>query len=400
MTLQAVLQGVLDGLSTNLAGSGQPRPGEMITAQLTPPVDNLDITDVLTGDLDLTFVAKEVLFSDPDPEPSLATGDLATSITGGQRPVTATGGLVNISGIPGLLGQVTGSLPLPMSANVPVRVIVSWEVLDEGGRPLPPAEYNAPAGLGAPTLRIAFAPAVTELSTSGPPAPTIRILRATVSLSANGVTVGPRTLPDLRVPVPALPIPTVLAMFVHTNFEARQNDDDGALLLVVPSASPLRSLGQLQPALNSLQSVLGNLSSFGSFAALLLGLNDLVSAINATKSTNIQFRAADEIRNLNDITLIQNDWFTNDIEAEDELSSLILIGRSGREVRCSNARNHGAGEGQFRVRTGNEMVATIRNLHTANPSAAPGSVTRDTAPPGGWFNPDTFGDALSSIQFV
>jgi hypothetical protein len=380
MTLQAVLQGVLDGLSTNLAGSGQPRPGEMITAQLTPPVDNLDITDVLTGDLDLTFVAKEVLFSDPDPEPSLATGDLATSITGGQRPVT-------ISGIPGLLGQVTGSLPLPMSANVPVRVIVSWEVLDEGGRPLPPAEYNAPAGLGAPTLRIAFAPAVTELSTSGPPAPTIRILRATVSLSANGVTVGPRTLPDLRVPVPALPIPTVLAMFVHTNFEARQNDDDGALLLVVPSASPLRSLGQLQPALNSLQSVLGNLSSFGSFAALLLGLN-------------IQFRAADEIRNLNDITLIQNDWFTNDIEAEDELSSLILIGRSGREVRCSNARNHGAGEGQFRVRTGNEMVATIRNLHTANPSAAPGSVTRDTAPPGGWFNPDTFGDALSSIQFV
>lgn len=400
MGLSEVLQGVLDGLTATLSGSGEPKPGELLTAQLAPPIDELDVTDVLSGDLDLTFIAKEVLFDDPDPESSLALTDLATAITGSQKPVTATGGLVNLPGVPGLLGQVKGTMPLPMSASVPVQVSVRWEVLDESGRALAGDQFTAPSGLNAPTLRIAFVPEVAELTTSGPPAPRIRLLRATVSLTANGVTVGPRTLPDLRVPVPALPIPVVLAMFVHTNFQARHGDDDGALLLVVPANSPLKSLSQLQPRLNTLQSVLGNLSSFGGFAAFLLGLNDLVSAVNATKSANIQFRSTDAIKNLNDITLIQNDWHTNDIEAEDELSSLILVGPTGKGVQCSNARDHNDGEGQFTVRTGAEMVAVIRNLHSKNPAVGPGTVSVQKEPPGGWFNPDSFGDALSSIRFV
>lgn len=400
MGLQEVLQGVLDGLSPVLAGSGQPDPGEIVTARLTPSIDELDVTDALSGDLDLTFISKDVLYDDPDPESSLDLADLASVITGGQPFVSPVGSLITLPGVPGVIGQLRGTIPLPMSASVPVQVSVTWEVLNGDGAALPAGQFTSPSGLSAPTLRIAFAPEVTELTTSAPPAPARRILRATVRLTANGITVGPRTLPDLPVLVPALPVPAVLAMFLHTNFQARSGDDDGAALIVVPSNSPLKSVSALQSTLNTLQSVLGNLSSFGSFAAFVLGLSDLISAVNATKSANVQFRSANSINNLNDITLIQRAWYENDTEAEDELSSLILIGPTGKTVRCSNARDQNTGEGQFTVATGPELVAIIRSLHSANPTASPGTVNVTTAPPGGWFNPDDFGDDLSSIAFL
>jgi hypothetical protein len=400
MGFEDVLQGVLDGMSAQLVGSGTPEPGELVTAILTPSVDDLDITDVLSGDLDLTFITKDVLFSSEDPEADLGVGALAAAITDGQPfSSTATGTLVNLDGVPGMLGQIKGTIPLPMSSTVPVQLRVTWEVLDAEERPLGSGEYQTPTGLAAPTLRIAFRPEVTELTTAAPPAPIRRKLRANVTLTANGISVGPRPLPPIEVLVPALPVPTVLALFLHKNFQARSGDDDGALLLVVPANSPLKSLSQLQPVLNQLQAVLGNLSSFGSFAAFLLGLSDLVSAVNATKSANIQFRSTDRINNLNDITLIQRDWYENDTEAEDELSSLILVGPTGRRAQLANAHDLDQDEGRFTVTTGDEMLAIIRDLHHERPTCAPGSIDIDKEPPGGWFNPDTFGDELSSLRF-
>jgi len=144
--------------------------------------------------------------------------------------------------------------------------------------------------------------------------------------------------------------------------------------------------------------VIGNLQSFAGFASFLLGLSDLTQAVSV--SPHVQFRATNRIHNLNDITLIQNSWYENDIEAEDELSSLILIGPTGRGVKCCNDRDLDSGEGQFTVATTGNMTTIIRDLDGKSPTVELGAITVDVSPPGGIFNADKFNDELSSIEFI
>jgi hypothetical protein len=60
-----------------------------------------------------------------------------------------------------------------------------------------------------------------------------RFIRATVTLKA-GSTTHTFDHPDIPVVVPAIPIPTVLVFFLHTNFAAVSGDDEGAAFVVVP----------------------------------------------------------------------------------------------------------------------------------------------------------------------
>jgi len=338
------------------------------------------------------------MYGTSDLEPSFAPADL-NAATIGAKPITgATGIIGGIAGTPGLLGQLQGTIPLPAPGTFPVSVNVTWLVLDENHNQLAANQFNAPSGLNGTNVAVAFAPETTELTDGPLPSPKQRFLRAQVTLSAGSVTTGQRSLPDLPVLVPPLPIPTVLALFLHANFQPRSGDDDGAVLVVVPQSSPLRSIGQLQPVLTTLQSTIGNLTSFGSFATFLLGLGDLVQALGA--QPYVQFRAADAINNLNDITLIQRSWYENDTEAEDELSSLILIGREGRGAACFNDRDRNDDEGKFTVKTTENLFVIVRDLDGKNPAAEGGSITIDKQPPGGLFNPDKFNDELSSFEFV
>lgn len=398
MALIDVLNGILNGLTAQLTSSATPEPGELVRARISELPEELDATEVVAGDIDLVFVGKDVMYETADAEPSLELTALNAE-TLGPKPITgATGIIGGISGTPGLLGQLKGKVPLPVQGSFPVQANVTWTVLDERREPLPASEFSAPGGLTGPNIAVALAPETAELTDAPPRGPRQRFLRARVTLTAGAVTTPPRDLPDLPIAVPALPIPTVLALFLHANFNPREGDDDGALLLMVPENSPLRSLGQLQATLNTLEGVIGNLTAFGGFAAFLLGLSDLIAAVSV--QPHVQFRAANSIGDLNDITLIQRGWSENDTEAEDELSSLILIGRQGRGARCSNARNNTRDEGQFIVSTTDRLFAIIRDLDGKNPAVEGGTITVDPEPPGGLFNPDRFNDELSSIEFV
>ena len=108
---------------------------------------------------------------------------------------------------------------------------------------------------------------------------------------------------------------------------------------------------------------------------------------------HVQFRQADEIANLNDITLASG-WL-NDTEAEDEISSLLLFGPPGRAVDLFNDRSFGVSEGVFTIKTQKQLVAGVRDLHTDFPSVEPvdASLLRRGAPD------DDFGDELSSLRF-
>jgi hypothetical protein len=163
-----------------------------------------------------------------------------------------------------------------------------------------------------------------------------RFIRASVTLTAGTTPAHTFTLPSIPVDIPAIPVPSVVAFFLHTNFAARSGDDEGAAFVVVPNDSPFRDLASLQSALNRLSSTISSLTSVASFASLLLGLNELTGALSA--QPHVQFRMADPSNNyndFNDVTLIQRGWLENDTEAEDELSSLIFVGPTGKQWAAS-----------------------------------------------------------------
>ncbi len=129
---------------------------------------------------------------------------------------------------------------------------------------------------------------------------------------------------------------------------------------MLPARSPLGVAANL---VNALSGVGDALRKLGSLLKLLpLGPISLGDAIDAN-AAHTHVAVQDEIGNLNDWTLIQRSWYENDTEAEDEISSLILVGVPGTSVRLYNARNFGEGEGVLQVTTGDEGYVLLRDLN-------------------------------------
>ncbi len=398
-----VLTNLAHSLQVVRSGPAAVQPGQRVGVKVVPPASDLQVTDVIDGLIDISFLTKNIRFKDATVESALSAASLDPQVLGGM-PIP---GLASIDGVPAMLGRLTGSVPIP--ADLPVRVEVKWSVRDSD-----PAHtdissqegtaFLAPDGFGSPEVSFVFPPQVVELTSTLAPPAVQRFIRASVRLTSGGTSTPFIDLPDVPVLIPALPIPTVLALFLHTNFEPRQSDDDGATLIVVPSNSPLRTVQQLQPVLNTLESAVSSLSSFAGFASFLLGIRDLAAALPA--QPHVQFRATDSIGNLNDITLIQRGLFENDTEAEDELSSLIFIGPAGKRVQCFNARDFDDGEGQIDItigrqsdgNIGEQLFAIVRSLHSSSPTSEPtgGEIVRVKAS----TQDDRFGDELSSLRFA
>lgn len=105
------------------------------------------------------------------------------------------------------------------------------------------------------------------------------------------------------------------------------------------------------------------------FSFLGLFLDSAATVAGALQSGNIAFRKADQIGNLNDIDL--ESGLINDTEAEDELSSMILIGPPRRRIECFNARKFSTSEGQLDLTAGTELIALVADLHSASPADSP-----------------------------
>jgi hypothetical protein len=374
----AALQALGQRLRAIYSGPAQVPPGQLFNVTLSPSPSQLTALDEITRTINLTWSSKDVRF----------VNEILDNLNIlGPMPI---GGLFTL-GTPGSLQRLLASVPIPM--EVPVAVSVTWTLW----RPGPPetqlaaVDFNAPGGLTLPEVALLFRPDIVDLGSSLPAPKEIR-MRGRVVMSVGSTSVSIQ-LPDVPVFVPAIAVPTMALFFLHTNFSAKQGDDDGAVLIVVPASSPLRSFEQLQPVMDALDSALSSLSTFASFASFLLGVRDVTAALPA--QPHIQFRAENGIGNLNDITLIQRSIFENDTEAEDELSSLIFVGPPGRRLQCFNARNFGTGEGQFDIVLGPEMFAAVRDLHSGTPTVEPGGAAISFPAAAG-----NFGDTLSSIRFA
>ncbi len=373
------------------------QPGQLITASLAPPLTPLHFTDVVNTDIGLDFIAKEVVFSNTNiASPTFVEDPAITKIEPLFNfltvPPTADG-----SGVGGLIGKIKGTIPLPIPVEAIPKLTVRWKIQDASGNDLVEGtDYLAPAGLMNTTLDVVFLPSFEVFDGSVPP-PTIRRIIAQVTLTA-GAESGTATVGPVTLTIPTIPFPKVLGLALHTNFQ-------GAALIMVPGNSAITTVNHIKSLLQPVRNVISTLTTVTRFAEMLIGIDTLASLLEAS---NIAFSKATTVNNLNDIDLITRPWYENDTEAEDELSSFVYISppppprSTEHAVEMCNDRDLDTGEGKFTVMTGLSFVALCSNLHSKAPPVSPSNATLtvNKSPPGGWFDPDTFGDELSSIRFL
>lgn len=377
--------------------------GQQITATLAPLPGALQLTEIVQQEVSLDLIAKQVVFTDTDfsdpgwlDDPQIAKILPMFNLAAGAIPV------VDGSGVPGLVGRLKGMLPVPVSTEMVPTMTVQWLVTDDAGNTLVDgSDFLAPNGLANPTLAITFLPAFVPFDGTVPAAAAGRRLTARVTLSAGAVQVS-RDVGPIRIEIPALPFPRVLALTVGQDFT-------GAALVMVPDAAGINSLDHIRSLLQPVRNAISTLTAIARLAEMLTGIDALTAILEAT---NVEFRRRDRIDNLNNVTLIQRPWYEiNDIEAEDELSSFVYLAppppRESDEnlVEMCNARNLSRRSGRFTVATGSAFVALCRNLHSATPAVTPAdAVLTVTDPPPTFVFPVsyslTFGDQLSSIRFL
>jgi len=382
------LSDLLDSLSLQPATTITSQAGTPLSLGIVPDVSQSTVSDIQLVDIDLEFIGKGVIFENDDLSDTAILGSLPL-VDMTHIPPTL------INGVQGLLGRIKGKMPVAVPSDIRPRLEVKWHITDDDNNDLiASGDAVAPSGLNNPLLNILFLPEFVELTAGlGDPGMSHRHISAEVTLSAGGLTVGPRTLGPIDVLLPKIPLPTILVMCVDKPYK-------GPTLIVVPAASAFPDIGALTGKVQEIQNLLNPLRTVVKLASLLTGLDILTSIINS--EPHIGFRKTDSIGNLNDITLVQRAWYENDTEAEDELSSLFMIGPRRRSAEFFNKRNHESGDGKFTLTIGKMLFAGVRNLHAKNPASEPegNEITVNKAPPGGWFSPDTFGDELSSIRFT
>ncbi|HEY0736270.1 MAG TPA: hypothetical protein VGD69_15245 [Herpetosiphonaceae bacterium] len=441
MPLLDDLKALLDTISIDLPLADSP-PGQPISASIlnlpsaTTLLDKLpiDVDLELTSPINLNFagtllsdvLTKNMLFKNasltdqtfqnvnpsatpPLNKPGLPTVNLLKLPGGngsnsnildlGETPISA------IEGVPGALGDLQGTLNGPITGTVisalkgaislpiqvPLAIKVHWS-LRTGEDPSSPAvaetDYSFNGDPTLPSISVLLRPETFDLLEGDDLIqPVKRYLHASVTLSAGGFTETKNLKPQALTTI-SLGIPRILALFANQNFT-------GPCLVMVPERSTLPDVQTFLDKLAPLQSALEALKSFAEFAAFAAGLGNLINGVIA--NPHVKFRKQEGIANLNDVVLIQNDPITNDMEAEDELSSLVLIGNHGARVQCYNAREFKTDEGWFEANVRDKLIVMVRNLHEKRPVALPHAngvdVMRDTSG-------TSFGDTLSSVRFA
>jgi hypothetical protein len=388
MDLLTTLTTLANGMTVVREAPRQVLPGQDVGAAIVPSTLGLTVPTLAAGDLNLFWLTKNDRFAD-DAVVSPPLEDV--SILGGM-PIPNLSGT---TGVPGLIGQLAGRIPIPV--QVPVSVQVQWSVTDELDQPLTEGiDYAAPDGLSGPVVNVFFAAAFVELSLDALPTLVTRRIHASVELSAEGVSTGPIPLPPVSVDVPPVPIPTVAAFFAGT-------DANGSIFVMTPPNSPLRDLNQLSSTLTTLQSSIGSLQTIVDLAAFLLGLQQLNAALAAARF--VQFRCTQSVSDLEGIVWQTGSTFGTDYDADDAFRSLILLAASDASrhtVEVYNDSGFDRDEGMFRVAVGADMIAIVRDFDGKTPTSSPASSQLEVVkkPPGGVFDPDHFSGEASSIRFV
>ena len=296
-----------------------------------------------------------------------------------------------LSGIPGLLGQIAGTIPVLVSA--PVTMSVTWEVRNGDEVLTEGTGYLAPQGMSGANIELLFAPVFKELGQEGTSTLTIT---ATVMLHALTESI---TLPplSLSVVVPDIGIPRVFAGFRHANFAPQDGGDSGFAFVMVPGGYPFRTFDQLSGVLTTLQTTLANLHSFVTIAGFLTGLGQLIDAVPTQPS--LQFRAADQIGDLEDV-VFESHLF-GDYDADEEISSALFIGVPRSAFQIFNEDDFDDSDGRITLTTGSQMWAALTTFSFTDQSHAGDAARPDNSVV--VLNhtvKDDYNDEAESVRFV
>jgi hypothetical protein len=264
-----------------------------------------------------------------------------------------------------------------------IAVKATWEVLDVSGQ--------APALAGADFLPIPGPPDVLGLDLLFAPDSTEQLgqgqqgalgrkplrVRASVELSARlgdtEISSGRRTVSDdIRVGVLDLPVPKLFCMFRHHRFRPTVDDPegnpvDGFVLVMVSDNGPFeRDPADEQPLaepvagpLEALKELVQPLKPLGRFGAFITALELLTELLR----DQIEFGVdVSPLKNLNRIRMINQFGIRHDTEADNQVSSVVLLGPKDARVRCFVAKRLGSQRGELDIRLGPELVALVPTL--------------------------------------
>ena len=410
--------------------------------------DTTPIRTVADGTVDLGLVLKNVRFTKTDITDLTTVGGMPIQLF----PTQLLDGPAATAGIPGLLGSLKGKVPVvvdSLGSGLAVQIQVRLTVRDSNDQLDPYVNWSfgtGPAGVGGqgtstpsttlPTATLqwrlplpdsSFVGAFSELQTNlmnGLPAQLAgRRITVEVNLSAAGVSTGwvalplpslPPAQPPATIVIPAIPIPTLVAFFDDVGFNATSGQngtlillpDDSPLTPVGGTTDPLRSL--LSTALQTLRDLVnglvtnatgtGGFNPFNPLAPLASIIEDLVNDLtNGDRATQIHFVKASNVPNLNDGAFLIH----GSDNANDRISSMLVLGPMGLTVHCYNNWNFDPSVGAFDVRVGVEMAVGVPSL-PSNPLSIPlGNLTVTVPSTAGQHAPSSsFNDSLSSVQMV
>ncbi|HEV8385393.1 MAG TPA: hypothetical protein VGQ11_11025 [Candidatus Acidoferrales bacterium] len=388
------LQEALDSIAAALyivpSGALPTEFGQPLNLQLAPPAADLQVTKTIAEPVSLTWVTKNVGYKD---------SELLSPPMGIGSPLGASTIETNISNLSavalGLFGQLEGAVPVPI--QVPVAVTVAWRAFDSlGNELLDGTDYASPTGRASPEVSFLFGLVSEEAFIPV-------TLQAAVTLNAAGVSAS-RTI-ELTVLVPALTVPTLVALFRRLDFNAKGSGK--YVLVAVPPTALTPTLKEALEVLKTVRSLVFRVASIPRFFLFLTGLDRLIVSLSR-KGQKIKFRQGEGIKKFYDIVYKRQKYTkTRLVTAQDIMSSMIFVGPPWHRVSCYNSPKYSDKEGQLDVGKTSSLVVLIPSLHDPTFSSSPGAdPPPQTEPPGGaqivkqTTHPNHgFGNELSSMKF-
>ena len=403
---------------------------------LQPPADLLDVEGLalsitelqnvlveLPINVDLAFLGKWVRTLTPDfPADPAAENPIGgmpiveqilgtTGLTTNLPPATLMTGEQTKPGVPEVLGRIKGTITPTVEKlrevlkRQPVAVWIEWKITDDStGQP--PADIwmtESPGPAPAPddtsgflsrgflfvwprSLRVRLPAYFSELTSDAPEVLRVTLsvrIRLRVDLPTGAIETTWISLPPLKLPIPTVPVPTILVLCEHKDFGGRKlvlvpdNSLIGAAAGVVGATTINTALGRTTSALQTLTTAV----EFVNFVAGLVPgasvASSVLTSLAASPSTIIARHS--QVPDLTAPEYVFHDgWWP--FSADNMPSSMICVGRPGTVFRLHHHSNFDTSITPLEITLDHRMGCAIRLLNELDPNTVYGGLFRDEGP--------------------
>lgn len=388
---QALLESVLGQFDARLTSPAQVPPGATVVASVLPAVNQLAAIEALNGLVNGGDLTRHVTSGPALVDVPPATSAVAPPGTTPSSPDDIVRAIGTATAPAGTAQGDVSQLLAQLNLSIPrIDIKVQWTVRvpdDAGGyrEGVEGSDFVAPTGVNLPTLEMLVVPPIVELTAEAIGAtvanlsaepPSIPLQRwclfARVTATLGDAPPLARELGPIPLLVAPLPIPTVVALCSRRNFNIVGKSK---ALIISPPHVASSSLEDLNEVLQTAYTVLGRLRTVGRVAGWLLGVGSVLRLLQATY---IAYYGREFINHLDDYPLHTRQWW-DDVDINDDVESMVVLGPPGAEVEFYNEKNLRSGEGILIVRIPVTGFVAIPSLFPQDgaPDARPLTVPPD-----------------------